>query len=124
LNRCRIKKKDKIIHSTVALVGYALSPLSWWNDAFINIPIAYVFAAPFRLISKAAFLYSFILIYWATNIIGLLLLQKATAKLAGKPPDTKPKFGLLFDILMTIVYTVIIAVLVHYEIIQVPFIKE
>ena len=31
----------KIKGGVVAMIGFLLSPLSWWNDAFVNIPIAY-----------------------------------------------------------------------------------
>jgi len=52
-------------------IGYILSPLSWWNDSFVNIPIAYLFGCLFTLISPKLFLPSMIIGYWITNVVGL-----------------------------------------------------
>ncbi len=38
----------------VAVIGYLLSPLSWWNDLFVNVPLAYLFALPFSLLHEHA----------------------------------------------------------------------
>jgi hypothetical protein len=38
-------KKKKIVGAVVAALGFVLSPLSWWNDLFVNIPIAYFLRA-------------------------------------------------------------------------------
>jgi hypothetical protein len=36
--------KRKATGGVLALVGYMLSPLSWWNDLFVNVPLALGFA--------------------------------------------------------------------------------
>ncbi len=68
----KIRKAKSIF---VAIFGYLLSPLSWWNDLFINIPIAYLFGLFFGLISKDLFLPFMILGYWLTNILGLVMMH-------------------------------------------------
>jgi hypothetical protein len=62
--------------SALVVVGFILSPLSWWNDLVVNVPIAYAFSYPFSLVSKGLFLPSFILGYWITNILGFVLMHK------------------------------------------------
>jgi len=49
------KYKLKIKSFFIAVVGFVLSPLSWWNDLFVNIPLAYLFAVPFGFISEKYF---------------------------------------------------------------------
>lgn len=36
--------KRKIGGGTLAFIGFMLSPLSWWNDLFVNVPLALGFA--------------------------------------------------------------------------------
>ena len=36
--------KRKVSGSILAVIGFMLSPLSWWNDAFVNFPLALGFA--------------------------------------------------------------------------------
>src|SRR5665647_2193910 len=66
----------------IAFVGFLLSPLSWWNDIFINIPLAYFFAYAigrllnfFMEINKPLFIALAILGYWLTNILGMLIMS-------------------------------------------------
>lgn len=60
---------------TLAVVGYLLSPLSWWNDVWVNIPIAYAAANLSQVINSRLFLPTFIAAYWVTNILGLILMH-------------------------------------------------
>ena len=39
-----MRYKQKITGGIIGTVGYLLSPLSWWNDLYFNIPIAYATA--------------------------------------------------------------------------------
>src|SRR5947209_8776647 len=68
--------KRRVAGGIVAVVGFMLSPLSWWNDLFVNIPLALVFAWLVSLIYRPAFEFCVIVGYWLTNIIGLVLMQK------------------------------------------------
>ncbi len=61
-------------YASVSLIGFILSPLSWWNDAFVNIPISVALGA---LISRLLGLptdISVAAVYAATNIIGMIML--------------------------------------------------
>jgi len=75
IGKKRTCKKEKIKGSVLFIIGYMLSPLSWWNDIFVNIPLAYVFALPFGFISRNLFLPAMVVGYWITNIIGLALMH-------------------------------------------------
>ena len=59
----------------LVMVGFILSPLSWWNDAIVNVPLAYLFALPFSLVNESLFLPSFIMGYWLSNLLGFLMMH-------------------------------------------------
>ena len=59
----------------LVIVGFMLSPLSWWNDAVVNVPLAYLFSLPFSLFSESMFLPSFVTGYWLSNLLGLLMMH-------------------------------------------------
>ena len=60
------------------IAGYILSPISFWNDAFVNIPIAYAAASLASMIAgPGVFPAAFFTAYLATNIAGLLMMHVA-----------------------------------------------
>lgn len=105
----RDKTKRRVFDSVLATVGYILSPLSWWNDLFVNVPLSYAFSYPFTLISEKLFLPTFIVGYWLSNLLGFLLLHRGLAGLLAKD---KPSMGVRGSIIVALVYTIIIAVIV------------
>jgi len=56
--------KSKLSGGVLALIGFMLSPLTWWNDLFVNIPLALVFAWIVSIFYQPAFEVSFIVGYW------------------------------------------------------------
>lgn len=65
-----------LLRGIVFLVGYILSPLSWWNDLLVNIPLAYGFAELFSLLlGRTWFPVLFAIGYNITNITGILLME-------------------------------------------------
>ena len=85
--------KNKFIYGGIlGTIGFLLSPISWWNDLFINFPIAYFFACAVNLIYKGAFLWAFIISYWITNVLGFILLQKGMEN-AFKDEGEKRKYS-------------------------------
>lgn len=101
--------KRATFHTLLAIVGYALSPLSWWNDLVVNVPLAYIFALPFSLMDERLFPVSFILGYFLSNLIGFMLLHKG---LAGVLRKSQPHFNLKQTLWVTIFYTLLLVVLV------------
>ncbi len=62
------------IRNTVFFIGWLLSPLTFWNDAFINIPFAYICANLFIRVFPTNFLLTVIVFYWISNFAGLLMM--------------------------------------------------
>lgn len=91
----------------LGLVGFMLSPFSWWNDLFVNIPIAYVFALPFSLINRNLLLPALVVGYWLTNVLGLVLLQGSIRRVArgGDVPPMKWKTAVVASLIYTAVLT-------------------
>jgi len=112
--------KRKISGGFLATIGFLLSPLSWWNDAFVNIPLALLFAWGVSFFYKPAFATSLILGYWLTNVLGFVLLHKGTRQVLSKEPTPGTRRELATDIIVSLIYTVVIVVLVKLEILK-PF---
>lgn len=94
-----------IVKTIITFIGFMLSPLSWWNDAIINLPLAYLFTLPF---GKEYFLPAFITGYWITNIIGLMMMSVWV------------EINWKNTLLISIAYTLIISLLVIKGIIVFP----
>jgi len=95
----------------ITTLGYLLSPLSWWNDLILNIPLAYGFAFLFGLISKNLFYTMMIVGYWLTNIVGLILMHKGAKRMIYKEKGAYDKKELIKDIAISIIYTLIVVAL-------------
>src|SRR5436190_19249189 len=79
--------KRRFYGGVVGLIGFILSPLSWWNDLFVNVPLAMGFGWLVSLPYPPAFGPGVIVGYWLTNVIGLILLHQGARKTLGnKPP--------------------------------------
>ena len=112
--------KRKISGGTLATIGFLLSPLSWWNDAFVNIPLALVFAWLVSFFYKPAFTASLIVGYWLTNVLGLVLLHKGARKMLSEKPPPDWRRELLIDVIVSLVYTGVIIALIKLEMLK-PF---
>lgn len=116
--------KRKVRGSLIITAGYILSPLSWWNDLFVNIPIAYVFAFLFGFVHRGLFAPMLILGYWITNVAGFVMMHygfksgftdpdnadSASAERISKVRYTKNSF--YRDLAVSLVYTLIVAAFV------------
>lgn len=88
----------------VAAIGWLLSPLSWWNDLVVNVPLAYLFALPFSFLNERLYVPAFALGYWLTNVLGFVLLHKGVA---GMVSERRPSFKR--DMLIATAYTAVVA---------------
>ena len=104
--------KRKVSGGTLAFIGYLLSPLSWWNDLFVNWPLALAFAWVVSWFYKPVFTASLILGYWLTNILGFVLMQKGGAKILSEQDQPYSRKCLLRDLAISILYTLLIVALV------------
>jgi hypothetical protein len=110
--------KRKVTGSLVALIGYMLSPLSWWNDMFVNVPLALVFAWVVSFFFKPAFGPSLVLGYWLTNVIGFILLHKGAQQVLSNETRKYSRRELLKDIVISLIYTLVIVVLVKFGVLK------
>lgn len=110
--------KNHFLNWLLVSIGYLLSPLSWWNDLFINFPLAYLFACLFSLFSPRLFTPGIIVGYWLTNITGLILIHLASLRLAGVKRLTRRQW--LINGLISAGYSLFILLLVMRRILK-PF---
>ena len=89
--------------------GFILSPLSWWNDAVVNVPLAYLFSLPFSLMSDQLFLPSFLLGYLLSNLLGFLMMYWGGE---GLLRHQRPTMSIKRSLLVSVVYLLILIVLV------------
>ena len=101
-------------------LGYMLSPLSWWNDLFFNLPIAYVFASLFGFVFKGLFAPCFVISYWATNILGFVLLHKGASEVVSKTERKYTRNDLFKDFCVSVVYTLVVVFLVVMGVLKMP----
>ena len=87
----------------LAGLGWLLSPLSWWNDLVVNVPLAYLFAAPFSLLDERLYVPAFALGYWLTNLLGFVLLHKGVVGVVSTRKATLRK-----DLFVATAYTLVI----------------
>ncbi|NBD34358.1 MAG: hypothetical protein GVY17_15655 [Cyanobacteria bacterium] len=101
-------------------LGYLLSPLSWWNDLFFNLPIAYGFAYLFNWMFADAFLILTVIGYWLSNILGILMMQWGTFDLFFEERQSNLKRDILLGLAGSTIYTIVIVLLLYWNIIQTP----
>lgn len=103
---------------TLAFIGFLLSPLSWWNDLFVNIPLAVGFGWLVSLIYKPAFTAAAITGYWLTNVIGFVLLHKGAEKALAAADKPYTARSLARDALISLLYTGLIVLLVQLGVLK------
>jgi Na+/proline symporter len=112
-----MKFRRKIKGGIVGFIGFMLSPLSWWNDLFVNVPLALAFAWFVSLFWPRVFEASAIVGYWLTNIVGLVLLHRGARDLLSQSPSASRK-ELLVDLLVSVLYTLVIVALLKLKLVE------
>jgi len=112
--------KKRIKGSIITVVGYLLSPFSWWNDVVINIPIAYAFGFLFGLISKSLFFPTMVVGYWLTNIIGLIMVHRGVIDTLSEEKKNYTKKDFSKDLFFSVIYTLVIIILIKLNILRFP----
>ncbi len=115
--------KRKLRGGFLATVGFILSPFSWWNDLVVNIPIAYGIGYIFGRISESLFFGAMLIGYWATNVLGLILLHKGISDVLIKDDkkSVEIKKRIMKDLGLSVIYTLIMASLIKLRIIRLPW---
>lgn len=99
-----------LLYGLVALIGYILSPASWWNDGLINIPIS-LFIAKFFEVAGIPLRLGFIIAYWATNALGVFLMIWAGSQGLGVRGYKRLTLSLLSAAAYTVAVVFILGVL-------------
>ena len=86
-----------------AIVGFILSPLSWWNDAIVNMPLSLVMGTLLNSILGVPLGLGVAVSYLASNVVGMILL------VVGGYGAVKGRVGLkdlALGVLLAVAYTV------------------
>lgn len=110
--------KRKVAGGILAVIGFMLSPLSWWNDLFVNVPLALAFAWAVSLVYRPAFEPSLIVGYWLTNVLGFVLMHKGAQKLLSDKARKYTRRDLLRDVGISLLYTGLIVLLLWLGILK------
>jgi len=110
--------KRKAHGGILGFIGFMLSPLSWWNDLFVNVPLAVAFAWVVSLVYKPAFMTAAIVGYWLTNVLGFVLMHKGAQK--ALTTEDKPYTARRFakDLLVSLLYTLLIVLLARIGVLK------
>jgi hypothetical protein len=110
--------KRKLTGGTLAFVGFMLSPLSWWNDLVVNVPLALVFAWVVSFFYPPAFESCVILGYWLTNVLGFILMHKGAQKMLSNAEKKYSRRDLLRDVGISLLYTALILLLLKLGVLK------
>ncbi|MEB3230054.1 MAG: hypothetical protein VKJ64_03525 [Leptolyngbyaceae bacterium] len=101
-------------------LGYMLSPLSWWNDIFFNLPIAYGFGWLINLFFPGSLILATIIGYWLSNVLGFVLMQFGVGDMLFSERPRNPTKDLLMSLGTSTLYTVVIVILLQFNILETP----
>ncbi len=72
----------KVFSGIVFFIGWVLSPFTWWNDIFVNIPLSYILANIVYYFTRIRFGWLVISAYWFTNVLGIVLMLLGGSQIA------------------------------------------
>ncbi|MDD5422171.1 MAG: hypothetical protein WC592_07965 [Candidatus Omnitrophota bacterium] len=97
-------------------IGWVLSPLTFWNDAFINIPISYLCANITISFFKADLLLVVLVFYWVSNLLGLLMMYMAGRGVVHDKKELLREIAIF--IATVIIYSILIVFLARIGVIK------
>jgi len=102
-------------------IGWLLSPLCWWNDLVINLPLAWAFARLLQLWNPSWYVPGLVIGYWLSNVVGIVLMQSgALAVFQDAAVRRDPRWELLIGLATATGYTLLVALLVHFGLLPTP----
>ncbi|MGL6282091.1 MAG: hypothetical protein ACRC2J_06755 [Microcoleaceae cyanobacterium] len=115
----------KLRGGVLLVIGYLLSPLCWWNDLIINLPIAYGFGHLCSLLASNLLIPGAIAGYWLSNIVGIMLMQTGVLTVWREQSSERNfKQELINGILTSTAYTALIVILLQCKILETPFFQQ
>jgi hypothetical protein len=110
---------QKLKGGILLVVGYLLSPLCWWNDLIINLPIAYGFGYVISLWRSEWFFGAAIVGYWLSNLVGIVLMQMGTKDILQTTAKKRSfKHEIFSGVLTSTAYTAVIVALVYFHVLD------
>ncbi|MEL6775765.1 MAG: hypothetical protein AAFO06_00800 [Cyanobacteria bacterium J06597_16] len=101
-------------------LGYMLSPLSWWNDLFFNLPISIAFGYIVSWIHPHWFIPGTVAGYWLSNVLGMVMMQFGAVDVF-LPEDKQNKTrDMWIGFGSATLYTVVVAALIYWHILDAP----
>jgi len=101
-------------------LGYMLSPLSWWNDLFFNLPIALVFGYAVSWIEPQWFVPGTLAGYWLSNVLGMVMMQFGAVDMFLPDDNQNTTRDLWIGFGSATLYTVVVAALVYWHVLDIP----
>ena len=102
----------------MVFIGFMLSPLSWWNDLFVTVPLALAAAWVVALLYPPAFEATVVVAYWLTNVLGFVLMHKGAERIFSSNQKKYSRRDLLRDVGISLVYTGVIVLLLGLGILK------
>lgn len=102
-------------------LGWLLSPLCWWNDLVINLPLAWIVARMLAFWHASWFSPGLVIGYWLSNVAGILLMQASALEVfrnAAQPRE--PRRELLAGLASSTAYTLAVLALVKTGVLHTP----
>ena len=109
-----------ILYKAVFFLGWVLSPLTFWNDAFVNLPLSYLMANVIIKFIPFNFLITVLVSYWVTNILGVMMMVLSGVKIFKAGKTAAQVFLELF--LTVALYSFVLIILNHFGILR-PMIR-
>ena len=101
-------------------LGYMLSPLSWWNDLFFNLPIALAFGYGVSWMNPDWFIPGTVMGYWLSNVLGMMMMQFGAVEIFLPEDKQSTTRDLWIGFGSATLYTLVVAVLIYYHVLDVP----
>lgn len=101
-------------------IGYMLSPLSWWNDLFFNLPISLLFGYLVGWINPNWFLPGTAVGYWLSNVLGILMMQFGAMDMFLAGEQRNLRRDVLIGLGGSTIYTLVIVALLYFHLVEVP----
>jgi hypothetical protein len=98
-----------VFNRAIFLIGWLLSPLTFWNDTFINIPLAYLCANLFARYIPCSFLCVVLVFYWISNGLGILIMAISGKRILEEQKGKVRSLIILFSTIL--IYSLILIVL-------------
>lgn len=101
-------------------IGYMLSPLSWWNDLFFNLPIALVFGYGVSWLHADWFVPGTVVGYWLSNVLGMVMMQFGAVDILRPDEERNLTRDTLLGFGGATAYTIAVAALIYFHVLDMP----